>query len=768
MNVYLVLSSLNLCLGGLVFLLGFVILRENPGQRLNRIVAVMLFFGGLGAILASVAFLSTARPGEVVPGRVQAVSELLQNFSYVWEFFFPSLFLFASIFPEERAFTRQLRLFPARIWSPSFGTLVFAPHVFHFVLMLVITAWKPQLAVPSLGPLHYLSPLISAAGVFIRIFLFVHQALFSLVNLGFGLATMVLLFDSYRKARVPRLKQQLRVITIGLSACLLCYSVASSIPRLFNFELPEGLRSVLTIAALTLGPGSIAYSIVRYKFLDTKLPARRGILYALASAALVSIYLAVVGRLNHFVSQNVGVDPRVIEPVFLIIALALFQPAIARLEEMLDQMFLKDPADYRNVVRQLGRELQTTIDLDVLLSRTIQTLAEALLLRTAHVVVLAKGGAISRTGAGAPLAADTIELLVAVLPRVSARQASYRWTDRVEGLTREEQEELAGRLELSLLVPLRWRGDLVGALLLGPKVTRTEYTSEDVSLLTGLAGQVSVSLQNALLLRDRVAVARFEEELNLARQIQRTSLISDFPIMPNCEVHALYIPSRQVGGDFYDVVSTGDSGFLVAIADVSGKGVPAALLSSMLQASLRTQASDLTSVPSILRNINSVLYRSTALQQFATFFLARIDPVGLRMTFSNAGHNWPVVMKANGERQFLERGGTVLGILENLEFEEAEVVLDPGDIVLFYTDGISEAADKSGELYGEQRLCDFVQRLPRDLSAREVAERSLGALREYLGDVEAQDDITLLVLRVLEPEPAPRSPRDTPEVVEVQ
>jgi len=317
---------------------------------------------------------------------------------------------------------------------------------------------------------------------------------------------------------------------------------------------------------------------------------------------------------------------------------------------------------------------------------------------------------------------------------------------------------LADQLHLTLLVPLRWRGDLVGALLLGGKVTETSFTSEDVTLLTSLAGQVSVSLQNALLLRDRVAVARFEEELNLARQIQRTSLLSEFPRMTSYEVHALYIPSKHVGGDFYDVVPTGDGAHLVAIADVSGKGVPAALLSSMLQASLRTQATTPLAISAMLCNINSLLFRSTALQQFATFFLARIEAHGLKMTFSNAGHNWPVVLKPNGERVFLERGGTVLGILESVDFEEAQVSLSPGDLVVCYTDGISEATNADGEQFGEHRLCEFVERLPRDLGAREIAERSLEALREFLGEVEAQDDITLLVLRVLEPVPAEVAP----------
>jgi len=748
MNSHLALSTLNLGLGGLVFLLGLVILRENPHQRVNRLVAMMLFFGGFGAVLAGLSFL-----GGRSSTNAQDAPDLLTNMAYVWEFFFPTLFAFASVFPEERGFTEipNFGIAGRRIWTPSFATLVFAPYVFHFLLMIAITLWKPSFMVPLSGPLRLLAPVLQVIGVFGGLFLVFHQALFSLVNLGFGLASIALLFDSLRRARVPRLRRQLGAIAVGMSASMACYSFTALLPTLFNFRIPEVWRSGFTIVALTLGPGSIAYSVVRFKFLDTKLLARRGILYALASGVLVGFYLLIVNQVNHYLTAITGSQAKVLEPVMLILALALFQPAIARLEELLDQMFLRDPSDYRNVLRHLGRELQTTIDLEVLLERTIDTVAETLILEHAHIVAVSQRGMVAHTGAGAVLGAGAQAMLARLLPKVSIRQSSYRLTDRVEGLTREEQDEIVAGLELSLLVPLQWRGDLVGALLLGDKVLGTDYTAEDVNLLTALASQVSVSLQNALLLRDRVEVARFEEELNLARQIQRRSLLSEFPPMPRSEVHAIYIPSKHVGGDFYDVVPTGDGGFLVAIADVSGKGVPAALLSSMLQASLRTQAASVSSVAAILRNTNALLYRSTALHQFATFFLARIDGESLVMTFCNAGHNWPVVLRPGGGREFLERGGTILGILEQLELEEASVKLAPGDIVVLYTDGISEAADPTGEQYGEQRLCECVAAQPPGLAARDVAERVLIDLREFLAGTEAQDDITLLVLRVMEP-----------------
>ena len=262
---------------------------------------------------------------------------------------------------------------------------------------------------------------------------------------------------------------------------------------------------------------------------------------------------------------------------------------------------------------------------------------------------------------------------------------------------------------------------------------------------------MAVSLQNSLLLRDRLRVARLEEELSLAQQIQRTFLRSDFPPLPRCEVHAVNLPSRQVGGDYYDVVPRADGSFFVAIADVAGKGVPAALMSSMLQASLRTQANTTTSVSEILRNINALIYRSTAVHQFATFFLAHVDPTGCRMSFANAGHNYPVLVRANGERRYLERGGLIIGIMEDIAMEEDTVALQDGDVIVFYTDGISEATNCDGVLFGDDRVADLAAAAPREMPARDLAQKVLAEVETFLGGVEAQDDRTLVVLRVREP-----------------
>jgi hypothetical protein len=257
--------------------------------------------------------------------------------------------------------------------------------------------------------------------------------------------------------------------------------------------------------------------------------------------------------------------------------------------------------------------------------------------------------------------------------------------------------------------------------------------------------------------RDAMARAGSERELQLARRIQQSFLPSEFPRHPRLEVHATNLASKQVSGDFYDVVPIGDDGYLLAIADVSGKGVPAALLSSMLQASLRTQATAEPRVAEVMARINTLVCGRPETGQFATFFLAMVGGSAPVLRFTNAGHNFPMLFRPGEPERTLETGGLVVGMMDGLPYQEEAVPLRPGDRVLFYTDGLTEAARANGVMFGEERLARLFGAMPAHLSARELVERTLAGLGEFLGEAEAGDDVTVMVLRVLEPEAAGRA-----------
>jgi sigma-B regulation protein RsbU (phosphoserine phosphatase) len=239
--------------------------------------------------------------------------------------------------------------------------------------------------------------------------------------------------------------------------------------------------------------------------------------------------------------------------------------------------------------------------------------------------------------------------------------------------------------------------------------------------------------------------ARRDKELELARRIQHSFLPESFPVDPKVEVHALNVPSRAVSGDFYDVVPA-NTALLLAVADVEGKSVPAALFTSMLQASLRTQAGSVASTAAILAAVNSLACgRNSSVQQFATFFLARLTEDG-KLTYTNAGHNPPLLLRAGGELLHLECGGVMLGVMEGLPYDEEVLAMAPGDRLLIYTDGISERTNAQGEEFGVERLEGLLRALPAGIGAKALTARILTVIEEFAGGIEASDDQTLLVL----------------------
>ena len=249
---------------------------------------------------------------------------------------------------------------------------------------------------------------------------------------------------------------------------------------------------------------------------------------------------------------------------------------------------------------------------------------------------------------------------------------------------------------------------------------------------------------------DSVERARTDEELRHARNLQRTLLEKvEAPGLP-LDMHAVIVPSRQVSGDFFDVLTAHDGAYFIAIVDVAGERMPAALLASVLQATLRMQTATTTSVAEIVRNINLLACQGRITEEylFATIFLARFDPRTMHLTFTNAGHRHPLMFRGTGEPLRLVQGGTVIGMLETLAYEEGSVILQSGDRLLLYTDGATEATNPRGEMFGEERLSASLKAAPAGQAARQIVEGMLGSLRAFQSGKPTDDDIAIMLLQV--------------------
>ncbi len=301
---------------------------------------------------------------------------------------------------------------------------------------------------------------------------------------------------------------------------------------------------------------------------------------------------------------------------------------------------------------------------------------------------------------------------------------------------------------IKLAVPLVSQGELIGVLNLGPRLSEQEYSSDDRKLLDNLAAQAAPALRVGQLVRQQEAEAatrqRFEQELEVARLIQQNFLPKQLPELAGWQVAAYYRPAREVGGDFYDVIPLpgGKVGFV--IGDVTDKGVPAALVMAATRSVLRASAQRLVDPGEVLERVNEHLCPDMPEKMFVTCLYGVLDPGSGHFRFANAGHDLPYVKTAEGSVELRARG-MPLGLMPGMPYEEKEMVLAPGDSLLLHSDGVVEAHDPHGAMFGFPRLKEAVAQYP---GGGELIDRVLADLHAHTGpDAEQEDDITMVTLQ---------------------
>lgn len=297
-----------------------------------------------------------------------------------------------------------------------------------------------------------------------------------------------------------------------------------------------------------------------------------------------------------------------------------------------------------------------------------------------------------------------------------------------------------------ICVPLMVKSELIGVLTVYNKKDKVEFKEDDQRLLGIIAAQSAQVIENARLYEEEKAYALMQEQIRLARQIQIDLLPKHPPRVPGYEIAGLSIPAQQVGGDYFDFIILDENRLAVTLGDVSGKGLPASLLMANLQATLRGQALVETSAGQCISRSNRLLYDSTDPEKFATLFYGVLDSASHRMFYCNAGHENPLLFSASEEPVILSKGGLVLGVADEFPFEEDSVSLQVGDLMVIYSDGISEAADAGDEQFGEEKLIEFVKQ-NRHESPQALIEKIVEAVVHHTGDAPQMDDITLVAIR---------------------
>ncbi len=300
-----------------------------------------------------------------------------------------------------------------------------------------------------------------------------------------------------------------------------------------------------------------------------------------------------------------------------------------------------------------------------------------------------------------------------------------------------------------LAFPLAARGELLGVLLAREAGLVPALQERRLEIINGIAQQVALAIQNERFKSQTMVQERLEREFQLARQIQTTFLPNSLPVLPGWEIAARWQTARQVGGDFYDIFSLGKERFGLAIADVSDKGMPAALYMTVARTLIRAYARGAHSPAAVLEKVNAPMVRDTPNSMFVTAVFAMLWPGTGELVFASAGHNRPLIVRAcSGVVETLPLGGMALGVYENMNLEDHRLTLDPTDVLLFYTDGVTESFSPTGEAFGEERLKTLLAE-NCGMPLNELVEKLENSLVEWREDAMPSDDTTLLVLRRL-------------------
>jgi len=300
---------------------------------------------------------------------------------------------------------------------------------------------------------------------------------------------------------------------------------------------------------------------------------------------------------------------------------------------------------------------------------------------------------------------------------------------------------------VALIVPMMIKNEKKGLIFLGKRITNQNYSKSDIEYISSIASFAIISIENSRLLKETIEKQKLEKDLELARNIQQNLLPINFPKSDEYQISAINITAKQVGGDFYDMVKLKDNRLLVAIADVSGKGIQASLLMANLQAFLKSIYKQNYKLDEASNFLNDLVSENTTNGSFITFFWGILNILNNEFTYVNMGHNPPILIRDNKITK-LRKGGMILGVMKTIiPYEFETIMLKSNDTLILFTDGVTEAMNSNNEEYGDERLEELCLKIA-DLNSDEILEKILYDVNTHTLGAEQSDDITSLILKI--------------------
>lgn len=602
--------------------------------------------------------------------------------------------------------------------------------------------------------------------------------------LWLGLASPFLGYLERSRTQTPEQARRLKVFTLGSAigvTPVLLLLLAVSVFRLRAEDHPW--LYVLPIALFPLFPLSFAYVVVKHRVLGVQQILRSSVRYLFISRGVIVLECLVfyfIARYLVYPSVVWGYaaaaghrpPPPVLWGWMLATGGVFFAVVLhvnPRLQRAIDRRFFREAYQVQQVLNELAASVRQATNIEEMLRRVATTVDSALHVKTIGFLLhpnLLNG---SSDAAGFNGEAPALRGFACRFGRnasgVVESELSFPTTSPLLAKLRREPEPFEvnpesgdgipygkhptlRRLDSHLLIPLVSGDNLLGVFSLGPKLSGEPYTSEDKSLLMTVAESVALRLDNAQLVRRLTAEATLRRELEIARDIQQRLLPGAPPALPDLDVAGISLPAQDVGGDYYDFFVLGRRRLAVAVGDVTGHGVSSGLLMALAKGGIYNQVNNDPHPSAVMGAMNRLIAASGGKRNLMTLTYVVIDTATQTLEMANAGHPPPYHFRAaTGAVEAVEQGAYPLGVRPDLPYPTLRLPYQPGDALVLYTDGLVEARNAAGEAFGFERLERLIARYGDGGSAYTLQQAVLTALRAFLGDLAAEDDVTLVVVR---------------------
>ena len=679
----------------------------------------------------------------------------------------PLLFLEPLIEPHLAHFAAPFKIVFAGIWAPMFNYFFSVFPVRSFLDRRVPWLKTSLLAVALLVtvPLATWALVTSASQPLLRLAAVLGGQRRNVVILVFAdfllpvaLGTVSLIgngfFSDSREAQ-----RKIRVIVWGTLAGLLPGLLLYSLPAYLGGGtryFPLWLWGLISLFSFWLFPLSFAYAVVKHRVMEIPLLLKRSARYLLVQRGFVFVHvllsMALTFALIFVVARSFKSTSPFSAPAVLAGA-AVFGSVLAlsgiRLHRVvtqrIDRAFFRGAYNARQVLEELAEHIRQTNDAQHLAALLASEFTKALHPHFVNVYLDGHDGAFRPKTAEAPPLTSSSPLLQELARRAAPIDVSLPDTDSTRAMF--------GSAPPECLVPiLGVNRKMLGFVALGPRLSDEPYSGEDKRLLASVASQAGFALESMRLAADMAerldAERRAAQEMYIAKQVQARLFPQTLPALASLDYTGGCIQARQVGGDYFDFLDLGPGRLGIVLADIAGKGISGALLMANLQANLRSQsavaAQDLAR---FLTSVNQLFYANTSEESYATLFFADFDAQTRQLRYANCGHNPPILLRADGTLERLTGTTTIIGAFSKWDCPIREISLEAGDVLLIYTDGITEARNLADEEFGDKRLASLLQSLHGQY-AQAVLDAIFAAVQRFTTG-EQGDDLTLVVLCVL-------------------